>query len=78
MVSKPQSFHPEGACKFTRQGDKGYITYKSRRQQGTYNIFHTEQEEEVNQPEAEQEGNMGDNNEDRALQILEGLANGKQ
>jgi hypothetical protein len=77
VVSKPQSCQLKGVFYFTRQGDGGYITYRSRRKQGAENIFHSE--EEVDQPEATQEGDMGDNdNEDRAMQILEGLVSGKQ
>jgi hypothetical protein len=57
------------------QGDKErYITYRSRRQRGAENIFNQEEIVEENQPEAEQEEVMGDNNEDRALQILEGIS----
>jgi hypothetical protein len=57
---------------------EGYIIYTSRRQRGAYNIFDQEEEVEENQPEAKQEGDTRDNNEDKDLQILEGLANGKQ
>jgi hypothetical protein len=62
------------------QGDEeGYITYRSRRQRGAENIFNQEEIVEENQPEAEQEEvAMGDQNEDRALQILEGIQNGQQ
>jgi hypothetical protein len=60
------------------QGDReGYITYKSRRQRGEKNIFHQEGVEE-NHLEVEQEVAMGDQNEDNALQILEGIQNGQQ
>jgi hypothetical protein len=58
--------------------EEGYITYRSRRQRGVENIFNQEDEVEENQLEVEQEEVMGDNNEDMALQILEGLANGHQ
>jgi hypothetical protein len=46
--------------------------------EGQKNIFHQEEEVEENQPEEEQEVAMGDQNEDRALQILEGIQNGQQ
>jgi hypothetical protein len=45
--------------------EEGYITYRSRRQRGEENIFNQEEIVEENQPEAEQEEVMGDNNEDR-------------
>ena len=44
--------------------EEGYITYISRRQQGKNEIFNKEGEIRENQPEAEQEEVMGDNNED--------------
>lgn len=57
-----------------------YITYKSRRQRGSENLFHSEEEEE-DQSKAEKEGDMWDNNdrpEDNAMHILNDLARGQQ
>jgi restriction endonuclease Mrr len=61
-----------------RHGNGRYITYRSRRQRRAEDIFNEEREIRENQPEAEQEKVMGDNNEDIAIQILEGLATGQQ
>jgi hypothetical protein len=63
-----------------RRGDGEYITYKSRRQRGEENIFHSKEEEEEGQPEVEEEEDMGDKNEtpeDSAMHILNDLARGK-
>jgi hypothetical protein len=30
VVSEPRSFQPEGVCGFMRQGDREYLTYRSR------------------------------------------------
>jgi hypothetical protein len=40
-----------------RHGDREYITYRSRRQRGAENIFHSEEEEEerVNQKQRKRE-----------------------
>jgi hypothetical protein len=57
---------------------EGYITYISRRQQGEKHIFHQEELVEENQPEVELDIDIGDENENNALQILEGLATGKR
>ena len=59
-----------------RRGNGRYITYRSRRQRGAEDIFNEEGEIRENQSKAEQEEFMGDNNEDKAIQILEGLATG--
>jgi hypothetical protein len=61
-----------------RREDREYITYKSRRHKGSENIFQSGSEEE-DQPEAEKEGDMGDNNEipeDSSMHILNDLARG--
>jgi hypothetical protein len=53
-----------------RSGNNRYITYRSRRQQGVEDIFNEEGDIRENQPKEEQEEVMGDNNEDRDIQIL--------
>jgi hypothetical protein len=78
VVSKQCILLTQWGLLFMRQGVGKYITYRSRRQGGVKDIFNEEGEIRENQPEAEQEEVMGDNNEDIAIQILEGLSAGKQ